>query len=307
MLDELILRLPTPFKAAAIDNPIDIIRFAIAAFSDGAVALATLVEIRGGAARQLGAHVAVAEDGRYCGYVSGGCVEAAVACEALQAIAEGKDRVVRFGEGGPLDIVLPCGGGISVAIHVLRDAMPLERMLVKVNRRSSASMRYRPTSQTIEDSEVWERARFVGKDFVTTYRPSTRLIVAGQGVDTHALVRIAKACGYEAFPLHSKKARQFNAGKIDPFTAIILLHHDLDDEEPVLDAALRSSAFYIGALGSTRTHSRRVSRLTKAGWDRDAIDRIKAPIGIFGPTRESVSLALSVLADVAASRLTLYA
>jgi xanthine dehydrogenase accessory factor len=81
----------------------------------------------------------------------------------------------------------------------------------------------------------------------------------------------------------------------------------LDLEAAVIETALRSSAFYIGALGSTRTHRRRVERLTASGHDQREVERIKAPIGLFGPTRDSSSLALSVLADVAAARLAAYA
>lgn len=78
---------PTPIAALATDDIGDIFNFVVEAFSARkAVALATLVEIRGGAARSIGAQMAISIDGRYCGYVSGGCTEAAVAAEALLAL-----------------------------------------------------------------------------------------------------------------------------------------------------------------------------------------------------------------------------
>ncbi|OOG76330.1 hypothetical protein B0E45_01015 [Sinorhizobium sp. A49] len=86
------LLLPTPARALLTDDPIELLKFAAAAFKDSQVAIATLVEIRGGAARSLGSQVIVLSDGRFAGYVSGGCVEAAVAAEALLAMAEGRDR-----------------------------------------------------------------------------------------------------------------------------------------------------------------------------------------------------------------------
>ena len=97
-----------------------------------------------------------------------------------------------------------------------------------------------------------------------------------------------------------------NAIEIDRFTAVVLLHHDLDLEETVLERALTSPAFYIGALGSSRTHRRRTELLRVAGVSSENIDRIRAPIGLFGPTRDAASLALSVLADVAAARLEVF-
>lgn len=70
----------------------------------------------------------------------------------------------------------------------------------------------------------------------------------------------------------------------------------------MLEAALQTTCFYLGALGSRRTHRRRLDRLLRQGHSEIELARIKAPIGLFGPARDSVSLALSVLADVAASR-----
>lgn len=84
--------LPTPARALLDDDPVEVFRFAADAYHHGGVALATLIEIRGGAARALGYHVVVAADGRFCGYVSGGCVEAAVAAEALLAMEARCDR-----------------------------------------------------------------------------------------------------------------------------------------------------------------------------------------------------------------------
>ncbi|AWT14871.1 XdhC family protein [Stenotrophomonas maltophilia] len=74
--------------------------------------------------------MAVREDGLYCGFVSGGCVERAVAFEALDVIALGGDRQMRYGQGSPyIDIVLPCGGGITLSLHRLRCAQPLWAVL----------------------------------------------------------------------------------------------------------------------------------------------------------------------------------
>jgi xanthine dehydrogenase accessory factor len=125
-------------------------------------------------------------------------------------------------------------------------------------------------------------------------------------VEAHTTARLAKSAGYEVIVRESCRS-EFDFGReIDPFTAVVLLHHDLDQEAQMLQAALRSTPFYIGALGSTRTHRRRVDRLIETGFTKADLNRIKAPIGVFGPTRDSTSLALSVLADVAAGRLAAF-
>ncbi|WP_064697398.1 XdhC family protein [Rhizobium aegyptiacum] len=299
---------PNPIRASSTDNLEELFRFAIDAHRLGAAALATLVEIRGGAARALGAHLVIAADGRFCGYVSGGCVEAAVAFEALLAIAEGRDRTVKFGDGSPFfDIVLPCGGGISVAIHVLRDVEALQHVLDRLGRRQVAGLVYSPERQTLEPIEPPHRACWLERDFVGVYRPRTRVVLSGQTIEAQAVARLAAASDYDVVISGQGSQGRAVAGTIDPFTAVVLLHHDLDTETAILDSVLRSRAFYIGALGSTRTHSRRIQRLKTMAFGQHEIDRIKAPIGMFGPTRDATSLALSVLADIAAARLVAYA
>ncbi|NKM43600.1 XdhC family protein [Rhizobium leguminosarum bv. viciae] len=296
---------PIPVRASSTDDPAELLRFAIDAHGLGAAALATLVDIRGGAARALGAHMAVAADGRFCGYVSGGCVEAAVASEALLAMAEGRDRTVKFGDGSPFfDIVLPCGGGITVAIHVLKDVGALRHVLDRLERRQAPGLAYSPERQTLEPIDPLPRACWLDRDFLTVYRPRTRIVLSGQTIEAQAVARLAEASGYDVIV---RGRGEGAADIIDPFTAAVLLHHDLDAECAILEAALHSPAFYIGALGSTRTHRRRVERLTAMAFGQDDIRRIKAPIGMFGPTRDATSLALSVLADIAAARLVAYA
>ncbi|MEI1249692.1 XdhC family protein [Rhizobium aouanii] len=299
---------PIPVRASPTDDPAELLRFAIDAHGLGAAALATLVDIRGGAARALGAHLAVAADGRFCGYVSGGCVEAAVASEALLAMAEGRDRTVKFGDGSPFfDIVLPCGGGITVAIHVLKDVGALQHVLDRLGQRQAAGLVYSPERQTLISVDPPLRTCWTEGDFLTVYRPRTRIVLSGQTLEAQTVARLAEACSYDVIVRGRGEGAGVAADIIDPFTAIVLLHHDLDAEAAIIEAALHSPAFYIGALGSSRTHHRRVERLTALSFRRDDIARIKAPIGMFGPTRDATSLALSVLADVAAARLVAYA
>ncbi|TNM63063.1 XdhC family protein [Aliirhizobium smilacinae] len=307
MDDTLITLTPSPVRASSVDNQADILGFAIEAAQNGGSALATLVEIRGGAARALGAHVAVASDGRYCGYVSGGCVESAVATEALEAIVGHRDRIVKFGEGSPFfDIALPCGGGITIAIHVLRDTDVLKDALGDLAGRKSLALSYRPeTESVVRLDQVPVRSGWRDKDFVCVYRPVTRVVISGQTGEAEAVRRLAEASGYAVTLVGSRSLSQSTV--IDAFTAVVLLHHDLNLEEDLLRRALSSPAFYIGALGSTRTHCRRIDRLKSIGMPAEAFDRIKAPIGLFGPTRDSTSLALSILADVAAARSETYA
>jgi xanthine dehydrogenase accessory factor len=305
-MDQLLTSLPTPVRTILTDDPQEILSFATAVLEQrGEVALAMLVEIQGGAARALGSQIAVSSDGRFCGYVSGGCVEAAVASEALLAIAKGRDGLVRYGDGSPyFDIVLPCGGGIAIAIHAVRDVEPLHLTLDGLKQRRQVALAYAPETKRLRLAEPPSRSGWHNGEFITLFRPRTRLLISGQSLEANSVASVAKASGYDV--IWENWTTDFSPDLIDEATAVVMLHHDLDAEDEVLRSALHSPAFYIGALGSTRTHKRREERLRASGWSKAAIDRIKAPIGFFGPTRDASSLALSVMADIAAARLAVF-
>lgn len=291
-----------PEQTFLTDDSRAILRFAADAMTAGmAAALVTLVEIRGGAARPLGAQMAVREDGLYCGFVSGGCVEAAVAYEALEAMLAGEDRTVVYGEGSPyFDIVLPCGGGITLTVHILRAVQPLLSVLNSLEQRQARGLRYSPASQTLI-SGADRPTGWHGEDFVVNYRPCARVMVVGHSLEAQVTARMAQAAGFDVQTRGSFNPKT-SLMMIDADTAVLLLYHDLHRELPLLQAALAAQPFYIGALGSRRTHEKRVAALAEAGWSPEDIARIKAPIGIFPKARDAHSLALSVLADVAAAR-----
>jgi xanthine dehydrogenase accessory factor len=299
-------RLPVPQKAFSTDTSHDILSFAVQVSAAGhRVALCTLVEIRGGSSRALGAHMAVSDDGLYCGYVSGGCTEAAVAAEALAAIAKGCDRYVMLGEGSPFfDIVLPCGGGITIAVHILRDLQPIAATIDRLKKRMPAALRYEPQTQSLVSGQEDKPTGWDGAAFITHYRPGVRVLLSGRTLEVEVAARVAEAAGYDVVCHDPAAGETLNAGIVDNNTAIALLHHDIEVEIPVLDVALKTHPFYLGALGSARTHEKRVQRLREMGYTEEAIAQIRAPIGLFGRARDAQSLALSVLADIASCQQT---
>jgi xanthine dehydrogenase accessory factor len=88
---------------------------------------------------------------------------------------------------------------------------------------------------------------------------------------------------------------------IDPYTAIVALTHDPKIDDPALAAALRSDCFYIGALGSRKTHERRVQRLIASGFTEADLSRIHAPIGLDIGAVSPAEIAVSILAEIVAS------
>ncbi|HAM6458781.1 TPA: XdhC family protein [Escherichia coli] len=244
----------------------------------------------------------VREDGRYCGFVSGGCVEAAAAFEALEVMGSGRDREICYGEGSPwFDIVLPCGGGITLTLHKLRSAQPLLAVLNRLEQRKPAGLRYDPQAQSLVCLPTQTRTGWNLNGFEVGFRPCVSLMIYGRSLEAQATASLAAATGYDShiFDLFPASA----SAQIDTDTAVILLCHDLNRELPVLQAAREAKPFYLGALGSYRTHTLRLQKLHELGWSREETAQIRAPVGIFPKARDAHTLALSVLAEVASVRL----
>lgn len=289
-------------------------------------ALLTIVKIEGGAPRALGAQMAVLTDGRYCGYVSGGCVEAAVAAEAIRAIAAGKDEVLRFGTGSRfIDIELPCGGGIDVHVHVRPDPAVVAEAQRLLALRAPFAIALQPAAGAatlIPGSGTRERSGWRDSVFLRHYHPLTQLLLIGEGHEFVALSNLACSAGlpvgdYVTSDADADGLAQLGAKvtpvpsevlpelKVDPFTAIVFVLHDRFKESRLLQAALGYEPFYIGALGSRRAHATRVERLQAAGLDENRIARLRGPIGLYGPTRTASALAISVLAEITETRMKL--
>lgn len=156
--------------------------------------------------------------------------------------------------------------------------------------------------------------------FVRPYLPAPRLVVVGAVHITEPLARMAKLVGYGVTivdPRRAFAASQDFAGAglaidggwpdaalarlaLDAGTAVVTLSHDPKLDDPALDQALRSDAFYIGALGSKRTHANRLARLREAGFDERATARIHGPIGLTIGAKSPAEIAISILAQATA-------
>jgi len=287
-------------------------------------ALITIVGIEAGAPRALGAHMAVLSDGTYCGYVSGGCVEAAIAGEALEVLRSGKDAVLRFGLGSPfMDIRLPCGGGIDVHVHVNPAAALIGKALDGFSRRQAFAIEFSPddsSARLVPEPDSKTVSGWAEGVFSRRYQPATRLVVIGRGLEFETMLRMSRSAGLElaAFTPDDQGVRLAQslgvhattlAGigdapplPIDIWTAVIFLFHDHEWEEELLAEVLDSGAYYVGALGSRATHAARCTRLRDRGLTETAIARVHGPVGMFGPTRNATALAVSVLAQVIEER-----
>ncbi len=302
----------------------------------GAV-LATVVETWGSAPRPVGSQLAISGDGELAGSVSGGCVEGAVVVEAMDALEDGRARILEFGvsDDEAFAVGLACGGRIRVMVEPVGAQMPEALLADLVDARAAR----RPVAIVVETAG-WTRrladagdaalgtsiaARFRadrsgfeedGQTFVGIHNPPLRMVVVGAVHIAQPLMVMARLAGYDAVLVDPRPA--FGSGArfpgetilddwpdaalaahgLDARTAVVTLTHDPKLDDPAIETALASEVFYLGCLGSTRTHAKRVARLTEKGFAEDQIARIHAPVGLDIGAKSPAEIAISVMAQI---------
>jgi xanthine dehydrogenase accessory factor len=154
--------------------------------------------------------------------------------------------------------------------------------------------------------------------FIAVHNPPLRLIVVGAVHIAQALMQMARICGYDCTVIDPRSAfgsaARFPGERIledwpdealealapDARTAIVTLTHDSKLDDPAIRVALRSEVFYLGCLGSSRTHAKRVERLVAAGFSEAEIARIHAPVGLDIGAKSPAEIAVSVMAQITA-------
>jgi xanthine dehydrogenase accessory factor len=294
-------------------------------------ALATVIETWGSAPRRVGAQMVVSSAGEMEGSVSGGCVEGAVVLEALEALEEGQGKLLEYGvsDGDAFAVGLACGGTIRVLVEPIgTGGMPIEMLEALVEARAARTPvayvtaldgstrtlvregneeRFRKDRSGIEED---------GKTFVAIHNPPLRLVVVGAVHIAQALVPMAQIAGFDPYVIDPREAfgsqARFPDARVindwpdaalcdfgvDTRTALVLLTHDPKLDDPALHIGLGSGAFYIGALGSKRTHAARVERMTDAGFNAHTIARINGPVGLDIGASGPAEIAVSILAQI---------
>ncbi|WP_111733856.1 XdhC family protein [Roseovarius amoyensis] len=292
-------------------------------------ALATVVQTWGSAPRRVGSQLAISGEGEIAGSVSGGCVEGAVVAEALDAIEAGKPVMLEYGvsDGDAFAVGLACGGTIRVLVEPVGSVMPeavlQDLVAARAAREPIAYVTGVDVNRRLVREEYVERFRMDrsgfeddGQTFVAIHNPPLRLVVVGAVHIAQALVPMARIAGFDPivvdprdsfaspdrFPgerlLHDWPDEALRKVGVDTRTAVVLLTHDPKLDDPALEVALASECFYIGALGSTRTHGKRVERLVSRGMTEAQIARIHAPIGLDIGSAGPAEIAVSILAEM---------
>lgn len=155
-----------------------------------------------------------------------------------------------------------------------------------------------------------------GEVFLRPYNPPLRLALVGAVHIAQPLVRMAQLAGYAVTVIDPREAfaqaarfpdvevctdwpdEALEAMRLDARCAVVTLSHDPKIDDPALEVALSSEAFYVGALGSKKTHGSRLARLEAAGFDEAARARIHGPVGLSIGAKSPAEIAISILAEV---------
>lgn len=261
----------------------------------------TLVNIDGSAPYPIGSQMLINQNSEYRGQITGGCAEVALIDQAVAAIARKENITRRYGLNSPyFDIQLPCGSGIDVHFAVTDCAEDY------LSIRSALQSR-----QPVEHKIKTELGTFT-KGFI----PTVRLIAYGQGPILESLAKISQLSGFEIICIAQDLATINRLAQIDivaselstvngrfrqhhdPFTAVVSLFHEHDLETEILDQALQTNCFYIGALGSKLTHSRRIKALIDRGVAAAELGAIHGPVGINIGAQTPAQIAISIIAQV---------
>ncbi|WP_420863144.1 XdhC family protein [Algirhabdus cladophorae] len=294
-------------------------------------AIATVVQTWGSAPRAVGSMLVVSRDGDMQGSVSGGCVEGAVVVEAMEALEDGTPRLLEFGvsDDEAFAVGLACGGTIKVLVDPVGHGMPLDLLTELVAARAAK----RSVALTT-DLKIWDRGltygptgpwadRFMSDKsgieqdlFVGIHNPPLRMAIIGGVHIAQALVPMARIAGFEPIVIDPREAfahpDRFGdtpisnewpddalfALKPDHRMAVVTLTHDPKLDDPAIEMALKTKCFYLGCLGSTRTHAKRLDRLRALGVGEANLARINGPVGLDIGAKNPSEIAISIMAEV---------
>lgn len=289
------------------------------------VLLVTVVRTWGSSPRPEGAMLAVRDDGLVVGSVSGGCIEddiiyrvhrEGIKATVPEAMKYGisAEEAHRFG--------LPCGGTIELVAEPLAPHSGIPDLLkaVESGRLVTRSMDMATGQARLGHAEAADGLSFDGQTLVTIHGPRYRMLVIGAGQLSRYLCQIAVGLGFQVTVCDPREEYTetwdipgvtmvrtmpddtVEAMKLDERCAVIALTHDPKLDDLALMEALRTPAFYVGALGSRRNNQARRERLKEFDLTEAQLARLHGPVGIYIGSRTPPEIAISVLAEVIAAK-----
>ena len=287
------------------------------------VLLVTVVKTWGSSPRPEGAMLAVRDDGHVVGSVSGGCIEddiidrvrrEGMTTQRCEAVTYGvsADEARRFG--------LPCGGTIRLVLEPLTRESGILALVREIEAGHLVMRKLDLASgfATLHPARASAELAFDGTTLTTVHGPRYRMLVIGASQLSKYLAQIAVGLDYQVTVCDPREEYTetwdipgvtlvrtmpddtVRAMKLDERCAVVALTHDPKLDDLALMEALKSKAFYVGALGSRANNDKRRERLVEFDVTADEIARLHGPIGLYIGSRTPPEIAISILAEITA-------
>lgn len=287
------------------------------------VAIATIVQTWGSAPRPVGSWLAIRQDGQVAGSVSGGCVEddliRRVQTEILtrdtpEFVVYGvsQQEAARFG--------LPCGGTLRLLVEPRPELTVLEKLLENItsHRVTKRIVNIADGKSQLQEGSRHDEFSCSDTEMCTSYGPRWRMVIIGAGQLSLYTADFALASDFEVIVIDPREeyAEGLNRADVtfiqgmpddvlleidvDSHTAVVALTHDPKLDDMALMEALKSPAFYVGALGSRNNTQKRKERLLEFDLSKEEVERLHGPVGLYIGALTPPEIAVSILAEVIA-------
>jgi xanthine dehydrogenase accessory factor len=287
--------------------------------------MGTIVRTWGSAPRPVGSLVVIRDDGLVVGSVSGGCIEDDLVDRVrAKALAVERPQRVKYGVTAEdaFKFGLPCGGTLELVLEPVTPLSQIGALLERVTQGKQTVRRLdmKTGAVRLEDGTGRDVLSATEDELITVHGPRLRLLVIGAGQLTHYLAQMALACDYNVTICDPRE--EYADGwlvpgttlvrtmpddtvvemKPDANTAIVALTHDPKLDDLALMEALKSDAFYVGAIGSKKNQAKRKERLVEFGVTAGQLDRLHGPVGIKNGARTPPEIAVAILAELTAAK-----
>jgi xanthine dehydrogenase accessory factor len=289
------------------------------------VLLVTVVKTWGSSPRPPGALLAVRDDGHVVGSVSGGCIEDDIVERSRREGAfVTEPRVVTYGVSADdaRKFGLPCGGTIQLVLEPLKAQSRIAELLAEVQagRLVARTLNLDTAEVRLGPAGITDGLAFDGQVLTTVHGPRYRMLVIGAGQLSKYLAQIAVGLDYQVTVCDPREEYTetwdipgvrlvrtmpddtVNEMRLDERCAVVALTHDPKLDDMALMEALKSPAFYVGALGSRANNAKRRERLEEFDLAPEQIARLHGPIGIYIGSRTPPEIAISILAEITAAK-----
>jgi xanthine dehydrogenase accessory factor len=290
------------------------------------VVMATVIRTWGSAPRPIGALTAIRDDGMVVGSVSGGCIEDDMILQVRSGeLVKDKPATTQYGVSAEeaKRFGLPCGGTIELVLEPLtKEESGIDELLARVERHELVKRQLDMKSgrATIGPALSNDQLAFDGATLSTVHGPRWRMLIIGAGQLSSFLAQMAQGLDYQVTLCDPREEYadgwnvagvEFKRGmpddvvlemNADGHTAVVTLTHDPKLDDMALLEALKSPAFYVGAIGSRKNNDARRKRLAEFDLSQEEIARLHGPVGLNLGAKTPPEIAIAILAEMTAIR-----